>query len=190
MEEIIKNKKEIIITGNRIKLVSFTDQHLQDPHYLMWLRDYDIVKFINRREYLQKISFDDVKEYIKNIRASKRDIFFAIEILENNRFIGTFKIADIDIYTKKAGLGVLIGDKSLWGSGLASEAISLGIDFCFNIMGLHKICGGCIEPNTGMKKIFEKLGFSKEGHFKEHDLFEGRYIDHIHYGLLRKDYHH
>ena len=68
------------------------------------------------------------------------------------------------------------------------KEIEKGADF---VIGSRFIKGGSIPNNWGShRKIFEKLGFSKEGHFKEHDLFEGRYIDHIHYGLLRKDYHH
>jgi ribosomal-protein-alanine N-acetyltransferase len=37
-------------------------------------------------------------------------------------------------------------------------------------------------------KVLEKCGFKLEGHLREHEIFEGRYLDSLIYGLLNKEY--
>lgn len=187
-EEIKPLKEETIVVGSKINLVPFSDTHLQDIKYLKWLHDYEIIKHLNLPSYVANpVTFEEVKSYIENMKKSKNNLFFAIETKEGN-FIGTFKIGPIDWHTKNVNLGIMIGDKSSWGKGIASEAFSIAIDFCFQKLKMHKITGGCMEPNIGMKKIFERLGFKEEGCFREQDFLEEKYHHHLHYGLLRKEY--
>lgn len=185
---ILSKKDELRIEGERINLVPFSEKHLNDPSYLNWLRDKEVMKFINRPEYLEKeISFEEVKDYVDKVRKSKRDIFFAIETKEGD-FIGTFKIGAINWHLKIADLGIAIGDRSYCGKGLAHEAYKLAVDYCFNVLGFRKLVGGCTEPNLGMIKIFEKTGFEREGFRKEHDFIEGKYVGHLIFGLLKKEF--
>jgi len=188
LENIEELKKKEII-GKRVRLVPFADQHLEGPNYLNWLHDHEIIKFLNLPSYLEKaVQFEEVKNYVKTKKDNKNEFFLAIETNKEKKFIGTFKIGPIDWHAKHVNLGILIGDKNYWGKGVASETFTLAIDFCFNELGMHKIIGGCMEPNVGMRTVFEKFDFKTEGVFKEQDFLEDKYYDHYHYGLLRKEY--
>ena len=184
----IEGIKKKIIIGTKVTLVPFTNNHLHNPHYLAWLKDYETIKHLNLPRYLEKVSFEEVKAYVNDINSSVNNLFFAIETLSNNQFIGTFKIGPIDWYAQNANLGILIGDRSYWGKGIASDIFSAAIRFCFEELKMHKIVGGCMGPNVGMKRVFEKLGFKQEGCFHEHDFLEGKYYNHLYYGLLRTEY--
>ena len=181
-------KQNLKIEGNRIRLVSFTEKHLHDSHYLSWLHDYDVIKYLNLPSYLaHKVSFDEVKAYVESALRSDNLLFLAMETSEG-KFIGTFKIGPIDWHAKNVNLGVLIGDRASWGKGICTEAFEMAIKFCFEELEMHKIVGGCMEPNSGMRRVFEKFGFVVEGRFREQDFLEGKWCDHLHFGLLKKEW--
>src|SRR3989344_4176067 len=188
MMKDIKKFKEEVIEGDRIMLVPFSLKHLNAPEYISWLCDYDTVKFLNLPEYWKPIPFEKVEAYVKSMIASESNLFFAIIAKDEKKCIGTFKIGGIDWNAMNVNLGIMIGDSSYWGKGIASETFSIAIKYCFEQMNMHKIIGGCMEPNIGMRKVFEKCGFKEEGCFIEQDFLEGKWWDHYHYGLLNQEY--
>lgn len=72
------------------------------------------------------------------------------------------------------------------GKGIASEAIALLCEYGFNHMKMHSL-EGIIDPeNTASARVLEKNGFVKEAHFKEHEFYEGKFLDSAIYSLLNK----
>lgn len=174
--------------GKLIYLVPFGTEHLQAPEYLAWLRDYEVVKTINRPEYLEPIPFEEVKQYVETLWKSDNDIFMAVMNRTGNRFVGTVRAARIDRRTLTADLGILIGDRNYWGSGVATDALSTLAEYLFQELGLRRLTAGLLEPNRAMLRVFEKLGFVREGVFRKHDLYEGEYVDHIHLGCFQNEF--
>ena len=176
------------LCGKLVCLVPFTVEHLQAPEYLAWLRDYEVVKTINRPEYLETIPFEEVKRYVEALWESDTDIFLAVTHRTCKRFVGTVRAARIDLKTLTADLGILIGDRNYWGSGVATDALSVLADYLFHELGLRRLTAGLLEPNKAMLRVFEKLGFVKEGVFRKHDLYEGEYVDHIFLGCFKNEF--
>jgi len=119
---------------------------------------------------------------------STSDIFFAIYITEENKFIGTLKIGSINELTKTADIGIIIGDKSEWGKGYATDAISLAVSYCFNDLKLRKVTSGLMELNPAMNRVFLKLGFVEEGRFRKQDFLENKYWDHVYLGCFKNEF--
>lgn len=149
------------LEGDKCALVPFSAEHLHDAAYLGWLRDYDVVKTINRLDYLRPVSFEEVKRYCEAVMQSPADIFVAIHALEPDQFIGTLRVSRIDRVTRTADVGIMIGEKAFWGRGVATEAISLACDYLFTCLGLRKLTAGLMAVNPGMLRVFEKLGFQQ-----------------------------
>jgi len=177
-----------IISGEGIHLVPFTDNHLNDPKYLSWLHDYDVMKLINRPEYLLPIDFEHVKKYVKDVSLKNDDYMFAIEIGEKRVFIGTFKIDQINWTTRTVNLGVMVGDRDYWGKGIGTKAFKIATKFCFDKLGFTKVHAGCNEKNIGMIKVVQKLGFKQDGCFRNHDLIEGELTNHLYFSILKEEY--
>jgi [ribosomal protein S5]-alanine N-acetyltransferase len=180
--------KPLTLNGKRISLVPFTDKHLNSDQYLFWLQDYEVIKYINRKEYLLPISFEQVEEYVSKIGKSSRDHILAVVWNEGERFVGTFKFGALDWENRTVNLGILLGDRDFWGKGIATEAFELAVDYCFNGLGLRKIVAGCVAPNIGMKRVLEKLGFKQEACLRKQDFIEGKYVDHYKFGLFEEEY--
>ena len=48
------------------------------PEYLKWLNDYEVVKSLNKHEYLSGVTSKEIKKYFQNIKNSKSDLLWAI----------------------------------------------------------------------------------------------------------------
>ena len=119
---------------------------------------------------------------------NQNTLFFAIYSTNPDTFIGTLKIGSINEHTGTADIGIMIGEKTFWGKGLGTKAVSLAAEFSFVELGLRKLTAGVMEINPSMSRCFEKIGFIKEGCFREQDLFEGNFVDHFHYGCFASEY--
>jgi ribosomal-protein-alanine N-acetyltransferase len=78
----------------------------------------------------------------------------------------------------KANMGILIGDKSVWGKGFGTEAWCAVMKYLFD-HGIRKVEAGFALPNTGMRRICNKSGMKYEGSRPDHFLIDGKpeYLD-------------
>ncbi len=170
-----------ILHGNRIFLreVSILDVNQE---YYVWMNDKEVTRYLESR--YKPYSMNSLKEYVTSVEKDSSQIFFAIILKLTNKHIGNIKIASINWFDRYADIGVMIGDKTCWGKGYATEAIKLVCDFAFKTVNLHKLTAGIYEPNIGSKKAFENAGFAVEGVKKSHHYVEGKYVDAILLGLV------
>ena len=176
------------LEGHRSFLVPFEERHLRDEEYFGWVRDYEVIKTINRLEYVRPVSFAEVKEYCEGVMRSKSDVFLALYSKGEERFIGTIRASRIDWVNRTADVGILIGDRAYWGRGIATDALGTLCRYLFERLGLRKLTAGLMRINPAMLKVFEKLGFQEEGVFRRQDWFEGDYVDHVYLGCFREEF--
>ncbi|WP_409416910.1 GNAT family N-acetyltransferase [Flavobacterium sp. PS2] len=74
----------------------------------------------------------------------------------------------------------------LHGKGIIPEAVKTVIDYGFNEMKLHSIEAAIDPDNFASERVLQKIGFVKEGHFKEVEYYEGIFLDSVIYSLLNK----
>lgn len=86
-----------------------------------------------------------------------------------------------------ASLGYWMGEPFA-GQGIMTEAVGLIVPFCFDTLGLHRIHAAFLPDNIASRRVLEKNGFKEEG-FAEHYLqIDGRWCDHVLFGLTRERY--
>jgi len=101
---------------------------------------------------------------------------------------GTIGLLKIDRNNKKAEYYIAMGETSLKGKGVSTEASKLLLNYAFTKLGLNRVYLFTETENIPAQRLFEKLGFSKEGCIKEDIVSHGRYVDRFLYGLIRSDY--
>ena len=74
------------------------------------------------------------------------------------------------------------------GHGYATEASRVLLDHCFNRLGLHKVIARAFESNRGSQRVIEKLGFAREGTFRDEVFLDGEWEDYYRYGLLESEW--
>ena len=119
---------------------------------------------------------------------SDNNILFAIVDKESEKHIGNIKLGNIHPVHKYADIGLIIGDKSYWGQGIATNAISLVSKYAFNNLNLRKVFAGVYENNIGSIKAFEKCGFKKAYVKKDTYFFDGKYIDALVFELYNENF--
>lgn len=159
--------------------------HVEDATeiYQSWLNDPDVNQFLESR--FKHWDKNDLVTFINQMNQSETDYLFGICNQIDKVHIGNIKLGDLDINHGFATISLLIGDKEVWGKGVATESIRLVCEFAFGHLGLNKVVAGCYENNIGSKIAFEKVGFWIEGRLKHHYLYQGNYIDKLMLGLLR-----
>jgi ribosomal-protein-alanine N-acetyltransferase len=178
------NRENLTLRGNRIELSRVQIQDASDE-YLLWINDIDVNKFLETRWISQNL--ETVISHIKKVSSSPTELLLKIVVVAEKIHIGNIKIGPIDVNNKSAELSFLIGDKSFWGQGYATEAINLCVDYCFETLGLYKIQAGCFETNIGSRKALLKSGFELEGRLRKRILaIDGSREDHLWFGRINE----
>lgn len=172
------------LKGNRVDLIPFKEEFITEK-YLDWLSDIEVTKYLDVSNYDQTI--DTITNYINRFNNSENYIF-AIVIKEINNHIGNITLQNINWVHKFATEGIMIGDKKYWKDGYGTEARSLLIEFAFNDLKLNRIVSSAFVDNLAGIKSNAKLGYKKEGIFRNHMILEGQYSDVIQQGILKEDF--
>lgn len=176
-------------TGARVRLDDFCVRHLNDPAYLAWLRNYDVVRTLNLPAYWEPVAFSRVEDYVHRILVSKTERLFALVDIRDEAFIGTMKAGHVDWDAGTADVGIMIGERDRWGQGLARDGIRSLCEWLFNACGLRRLTAGYMAINPAMESPFLRNGFKREGVLRQHDrLREGGFSDHILLGCFADEF--
>lgn len=74
------------------------------------------------------------------------------------------------------------------GRGLMSEAVGVVLPFVFDTLGLHRIHAAFLPTNTASRRVLEKNGFKEEGFAENYLQIDGKWCDHVLFGLTRERY--
>jgi len=137
------------------------------------MNDPDVTKYTESR--FMKHTMESTIAYVKNVSGSSETYFYGI--YEREEHIGNIKLQEKPQHNL-GDIGIIIGDKSKWGCGYATEAIRLLTEHGFRI-GLHKISAGIYADNIGSRKAFAKAGYVEEAAHKATYMSNGKYVDEI-----------
>ena len=90
--------------------------------------------------------------------------------------IGTVDLFDFDPFHNRAGVGILIGDKSERKKGYASITLKRLINYAFHTLQLHQIYCNILKHNKDSLNLFQKHGFKIIGEKKEWIKAPEKYI--------------
>ena len=85
-------------------------------------------------------------------------------------------------------VGIGIAEDGHWDSGLGTEALWLWVDHLFANSDFHRIGLTTWSFNPRMMRVAEKVGFLREGAQREVREWEGKFLDRMQYGMLRREW--
>jgi RimJ/RimL family protein N-acetyltransferase len=103
------------------------------------------------------------------------------------RRAGLVSLHDIDHRHGNAEVGVYVAP-DLQGRGLARAALHMLLRFAFGELNLVRVHARILGFNERSMRLFEALGFQREGVLREHAFCGGRLVDVHLFGLLRRDF--
>ncbi|GAB4468370.1 MAG: GNAT family protein [Burkholderiaceae bacterium] len=139
--------------------------------YVAWLNDPAVNRFLESRFVAHTL--ESTQRFVQAVVDSGDSILFGIRYVPQCRHVGNIKLGPIDRHHLRAEIGLLIGDRTVWGRGIAANAIELAARYAFDALGLLKVTAGCYAGNAGSRRAFEKAGFVVEGIRRRHFLLDG-----------------
>lgn len=179
------------LEGTKVYLRPFEREHLEDPRYISWLRDYQVMRYIGRSEYFRPFGFEMVQDYIESLWKNPYVSFFAVHDRKDEAFVGTAKLSYLDETgkeTRTADVGIMVGDRTRWGQGLAGNAVQTVCSHAFTDLEARKLTAGANGSNPAVLRLFERLGFVEEGRLRRKLLVEETYHDHVLLGCFKEEY--
>jgi RimJ/RimL family protein N-acetyltransferase len=179
-----------MVIGNKVHLVPFQREHLENPAYFHWLNDVDVIRYIGRPELFSGISFPEMEKYVENLWENSRCWFFAVVHTDQDTFIGTAKVSFSskgEVGEDIGDVGIMIGEKRFWGLGLGSDVLRCLSRHAFNELGARKLSAGAMSPNTAVIKSFLRIGYIEEGRVRHKFFNEGQYCDHVLLGCFEDE---
>ena len=155
----------IISKGSSVTLCYMRPEYITDQ-YVGWLNDPDVVKYSNQRFQLHTL-----KSCMSYLNSFVDTTNYFLAIMENHSGVICGSItAYLNIYHNTADLGLMVGDRSLWGRGYGLEAWELLMRHLGTLKKVRKITGGTLSCNIGMITIMERAGMKLEAVKKQQEL--------------------
>jgi len=134
------------------------------------------------------MTLEQVKEELHTWTNSKEIILFTICRKEDEKPVGQTAFVRIDYVSRAAVFYISIYDSSEWSKGYGGEATKLMVDYAFDILNLNRIQLHVFADNVAAVKVYEKVGFVKEGVLRQAMYHHGKYCDFYVMGILREEW--
>lgn len=151
-------------------------QYLQwrnDERIFKWCRQFDLITEREHQAWFEKIQTDPSTRMYEMLDSV------------NLRLIGVCGLTSVDHKNQSAEFSLYV-EPDFQGCGAGSKALKLLVKHGFENLNLNHIFGETFEDNPAAK-VFEKLGFTKEGTRRQFYNRRGKFIDAHLYSMLRSD---
>lgn len=170
------------IGGQRIALRTILDTDI-NLTYLGWLNDPEVNLFSGRRKSPARM--EDIHGYLKSL--PKDASVLAICTSDSDKHIGNIKYGPVDWPNRCSEIEILIGDKTEWNKGYATEAIYLLTDYLFHTLNLNRVEAKSANP-AFIKCVTSHLGWKVEGELREKFFIRDMYVNYILMSLLKSEF--
>lgn len=151
-----------------------------------WRHDEEIENMVGGPKYF--ISSEKEKEWVKNCIFDNSRMVLGICLKDSGKLIGTVNIQEIDWINRSCHVPVLIGDKTEWNKGYATEARLLAIKFAFDERGMERVWATILDSNKASIRMNEKCGFKIEGVMRRAVFKGGEYHDLVMMSILKEEF--
>ena len=152
-----------------------------------WRNNPEITKFLGGNFFY--VSPEREKKSLENkILDDSKNIYLGVCLSNNKQLIGYVQINNLDLRNLKAEWGgTLIGETDLLGKGYGKKASQLLLRFLFDQYPINKCYCYCLAEHPHTLKLFETLGFKRDGILRKEIFKNGEFKDLYLYSILRDE---
>lgn len=144
--------------------------------------------------YFHRETREQTLDFLKRCEHEwSRDIIlnyeFAVVLRDSGKLIGSCGIYLNDERTM-AELGWIL-HRDYWKMGYTPEAGYAMLKYCFDTLGVHRVCATCDADNYGSRRVMEKLGMKREAELRKVRPLHGErsgYANEYVYGILIEEW--
>lgn len=172
------------LTGKKLRLRAIT---LDDLDAIKeWINDPEVTRGLLVGRY--PMTDETERQWIEDkMKATSSETLFTIET-KSGDYVGGISLFKIHPVEHHAELGIVIGDKSKWSRGYATEAMELIIEYGFNQLNLNMIYLGVVAFNKRAAALYKRVGFVEEGRLRQRVYRDGSYHDELSMSMLKTEW--
>jgi [ribosomal protein S5]-alanine N-acetyltransferase len=113
---------------------------------------------------------------------------FLLFRLEDDALVGGISLTNVRRgVAESASVGYWVGEPHAR-QGYMSEGLTLTLRFAFERLRLHRIEAACLPHNAPSRGLLLKTGFTEEGYAREYLCIDGKWQDHVLFGILAHEW--
>lgn len=170
-----------ILSDSFVTLAPIEPKHLEN--YCRWFADREVIRYMKIQT---PPTLADEQVWLERTAQSDRDIIWGLFV--EGQHIGSTGIHRIDWRNRRAQTGIVIGDRTWWGRGVATRSHAMRTRYAFEQLNLEKLVTNVLEGNTASRRALERAGYGTVGVYRHHEYRDGRWHDTWIGELLRENW--
>jgi len=159
-----------------IRLAPIGPEH--SAQLVRWSEDLELKEYFRR--------YPPSMQWINNVPAAFAS---AYAIYDEDELVGVACLANVDLQSRKAEIGVMIdSEKRAKRAKPCVAAMKLVAEYAFDYLGLNKLYALVLPHRDDLARLLSMYGFKEEGLLRDNLFWEGRYHDEVIMGLTRSHY--
>lgn len=168
------------LEGDKVNLRTVEEEDLE------FIRDnFNAPEVWKNLDYKTPQNLEQERNFFEEVICS--DDTVNLGICADNQLMGLIELSEKDEGEGVAEIGIWLGPE-FHGNGYGTEASRILVNHAFNELRYHKVFARAFGSNKASQRIWEKLGFEKEGELREQTYREGEYEDTYVYGILEHEW--
>jgi RimJ/RimL family protein N-acetyltransferase len=173
------------LRGDKVRLTALTEEDLEV--IAAWQDDTDLLRRLDAQAAAPR-GLAQLRQWLRQRQERPDGYLFAVRAVDGAGLLGYAELDGI-LWPHRAGwLSLVIAPRDHWGRGFGREAMRLALWFAFAELNLHRVQLTVFAQNTRAIRLYEGLGFQREGAFREFLERDGERQDMLLYGLLAREW--
>jgi len=157
----------------------------------------DLLEFLSDEElpeYSARAPMDEqeILRWLENdspvkLTTADQTFYLGLEVQEGGKLIGFVNLRFADPQRLQAEFNVVI-NPSYQRNGVATDAVTALLDFCFNGISLHRLTASCDSRNIAARGLCEKVGLRREGESLKDRLVNDEWFNTVWYARLEEEH--
>lgn len=174
-----------MIFGEKVRLRAMERTDL--PRFVAWLNDPEVRRGIS--QFLPMSQAQEERWFETVLELPREEQPFAVDVRRRRwALVGSCGLFRFDRQARSAELGIMVGEKSLWGRGYGTATMRTLVRHGFDTLNLNRIYLRVYESNLRAMRVYDRVGFREEGRLRQDHFADGRYEDTVIMGLLREEW--
>jgi diamine N-acetyltransferase len=173
--------------GEKIRLRAIEREDL--PRYVEWFADSAVSE--NLASQLPMSLTHEERWYEEILKHPVEEQPLAIDLKRSRgkwEHIGGAGYHFLDQRNRLAECGLFIGPRRCWSRGYGRDALLTLLRYGFETLNLNRVQLQVMEFNRRAIRLYEKVGFVREGARREAHFHRGRYWDMLLFSILRREW--
>ena len=174
-----------LLRGEKVRLTAVQSGDMAT--IARWWADPEFLRLYNTAPAAPR-NEDQLSRRFDTSQTSPDTFLFAIRLLAEDDIIGLLEFDGVEWAHRTTFVSIGIGAAEHRGHGYGNDAMRVALRFAFHELNLHRVCLTVFSYNTAAIALYERLGFRREGVYREHIERDGRRYDMMLHGLLRPEW--